>query len=216
MTTPLRIMLADDHRMFRDALRSLLEQANCHFKIVAEAGNGLEITRLVNSIRPDVICMDVGMPGMNGIEVTRRLIQAHPELKVIAVSAFADQRYILDMLDAGAVGYVTKAEAAEELVRAIRIVQNGQKYLCPTSASMVTNSLIRQRGSIAAPTQLGARERQVLQLVAEGHTSQQIADRLHIAHSTVEVHRRNIMRKLKLHSIAELTRYAINNGFAPN
>lgn len=216
MKKQLRILLADDHQMFRDALRSLLEKApNIH--IVGETGDGLEVVKLTRATTPDIVCMDIGMPGMNGIEATRRLVSTCPGVKVIAVSAFADQRYALDMFDAGAVAYVTKSGAGEELLRAIEAVKKNQKYVCPRVASVIAGGWSAQRDlKLSTPLQLGARERQVLQLVAEGHTSQQIANQLHIAHSTVEVHRRNIMRKLDLHNVAELTRYAINNGFAPN
>lgn len=216
MKKKLRILLADDHQMFRDALRSLLEKS-LEVDIVGETGDGLEVVKLTRTAAPDIICMDIGMPGMNGIEATRQLLTIHPGIKVIAVSAFAEQRYALDMFDAGAAAYVTKSGAGEELLRAIEAVQKNQKYICPCIASSITGAYSTQRDFKLNPgQQLGARERQVLQLVAEGNTSQQIANQLHIAHSTVEVHRRNIMRKLDLHSVAELTRYAINNGFAPN
>lgn len=211
-----RIMLADDHQLFRDALRALLEKVP-NFSVVAETGNGLEVVKLAQATTPDIVCMDIGMPGMNGVEATRRLITACPSVKVIAVSAFADQRYAIDMFAAGAMGYVAKAGAGEELLRAVNAVLNGQNYLCPRIASVVTGSLALSQGARSAPSSvLGPRERQVLQLIAEGCTSQQIADQMHIAHSTVEVHRRNIMHKLDLHSVAKLTRYAIANGFAPD
>lgn len=216
MKKSLRILLADDHRLFRDALRSLLVKSP-HIEIVGETGDGLEVVKMAQASSPDIICMDIGMPGMNGIEATRRLGTLCPDTKVIAVSAFAEQRYAMDMFDAGAAGYVTKSGAGEELIRAIDAVQNGQKYMCPSIASLIAGTWSAQRGiKLSPPLQLGARERQVLQLVAEGNTSQEIANQLFIAHSTVEVHRRNIMRKLDLHSVAELTRYAINHGFAPN
>ncbi|HEX5804294.1 MAG TPA: response regulator transcription factor [Azospira sp.] len=216
MKKRLRILLADDHQMFRDALHSLLAKSLA-VDIVGETGDGLEVVKLARATMPDIVCMDIGMPGMNGIEATRQLLAICPEIKVIAVSAFAEQRYALDMFDAGAAGYVTKSGAGDELLRAIEAVQKNQKYICPSIASIIAGACSSQRDfKPGASQQLGARERQVLQLVAEGHTSLQIANQLHIAHSTVEVHRRNIMRKLDLHSVAELTRYAINTGFAPN
>jgi len=136
---------------------------------------------------------------------------------VIAVSVIAEQRYVLDMLNAGAVAYVNKGEASEELLRAIAAVGNNRKYLSPRATDVIANALPGPHSPQASPpSQLGPRERHVLQLVAEGASSSQIAERLNIAQSTVDVHRRNIMRKLDLHSIAELTRYAINNGLAPN
>jgi DNA-binding NarL/FixJ family response regulator len=210
----LRILLADDHQMFRDALRSLLEKTP-NLEVVAETGNGLEVVNLARENSPDIVCMDIGMPGMNGIETTRRLVAACPGVKVIALSAYSDQRFVLDMMRAGASAYVTKAEAGDELLRAINAVRQNRNYFCPDVANVVAGALSGggDQGKLSA--QLGARERQVLQLVAEGCTSAQIADQLHIAASTVEVHRRNIMRKLNMHSVAELTRYAIHSGLAP-
>jgi two-component system NarL family response regulator len=155
--------------------------------------------------------MDIGMPGMNGIETTRLLLAAFPAIKVIALSTYSEQRYVMDMLNAGASAYVTKAEAADELLRAISAVQNNRKYLCPDVAEAVTGALTQQSDT-ASSSKLGNRERQVLQLVAEGLSSTMIANRMNIAPSTVEVHRRNIMRKLNLHKVADLTRYAISNG----
>jgi two-component system NarL family response regulator len=181
-------------------------------EIVAEAGDGQELLRSVRHSHPDVVCMDVGMPGMNGIEATRQLLAINPRIKVIGLSAFTDQHFVVGMLNAGAVGYVTKAEAGDELLRAIRSVQLNRTYLCPDIAASVTGALLHGAMRDAGAPRLGARERQVLQLIAEGHTSPEIAKRLHLASSTVEVHRRNIMRKLDLHSVAELTKYAIRNG----
>jgi two-component system NarL family response regulator len=210
----LRILLADDHQMFRDALRSLLEKIP-DLVVVAETGNGLEVVNLAQESSPDIVCMDIGMPGMNGIETTRCLLAANPGIKVIALSAYSDQRFVLDMMRAGASAYVTKAEAGDELLRAINAVRQNRNYFCPDVANVVAGALFGDGGQGMLSTQLGARERQVLQLVAEGCTSAQIAEQLHIAASTVEVHRRNIMRKLNMHSVAELTRYAIHSGLAP-
>jgi len=211
MRTP--VLLADDHQLFRDALRVMLEKEPT-IEVVAETGDGLEVVSLAQKMNPDVVCMDISMPGMNGIETTRRLLASCPNIKVIGLSAFSDQRYIAEMLEAGASGYITKAAAGEQLVLAIKAVLLGQKYLCPDATSAMTRSLpAGQDGRNAPPaSSLGARERQVLQLVAEGHTSAQIAVHLQMAPSTVEVHRRNIMRKLDLHSVAELTKYAVRHG----
>ena len=208
-----RILLADDHQLFRDALHVMLEKETS-IQVVAETGDGLDVVNLSQKTQPDVVCMDISMPGMNGIETTRRLLANCPGIKVIGLSAFSDQRYICEMIDAGASGYITKAAAGEQLLRAIRSVVLGQQYLCPDAATALTRSLPEKPNpSNTAPTSsLGPRERQVLQLVAEGHTSTQIAGHLQMAPSTVEVHRRNIMRKLGLHSVADLTKYAIRNG----
>jgi DNA-binding NarL/FixJ family response regulator len=210
--TVLRVLLADDHQLVRDALRLMLEMEP-DIKVVAEASNGNDVPRLAREMNVDVVCMDIAMPGMNGIEATEKLLAVLPSVKVIGLSAYVDQRFILDMLQAGAVGYVTKADASEELLRAIRAVRRHQTYLCPAAAAAVTGAMRsntpqgRFRNS-----HLGARERQVLQLVAEGNTSPRIAQILHIAPSTVEVHRRNLMRKLDLHNVAELTTYALSCG----
>jgi two-component system NarL family response regulator len=211
-TMTLRVLLADDHRLLRDALRLMLEQEG-DIEVVGHASDGNEVLRLARQTQPDIVCMDIGMPGMNGIEATEQLLAIRPDVKVIGLSAYADQRFILDMLKAGAAGYVTKAAAGDELLRAIRAVSCQRSYLCSGAAAAVAVAMRSKDGQGRFPDgQLGRRERQVLQLVAEGHTSPEIANTLHIATSTVEVHRRNIMRKLNLHSVAELTRYAINFG----
>lgn len=207
-----RIILVDDHQMFRDALRSLLEKM-ADIEVVGETGNAHEVTELVRSRSANIVCMDIGMPGMNGIEATRQLLNAVPSVKVIALSSYSDQRFVMDMMSAGAYAYITKAEAADELLRAISSVRNNRKYLCPDVAEVLTGAINRQ-GNAANTVKLGNRERQVLRLVAEGYTSAAIAEQLHIAPSTVEVHRRNIMQKLNLHNVAELTRYAISTGIA--
>ena len=208
----LRVLLADDHRLVRDALRLMLEMEP-DIKVVAEASNGNDVPRLARQMNVDVVCMDIAMPGMNGIETTEKLLAVMPSVKVIGLSAYVDQRFILDMLQAGAVGYVTKADAGEELLRAVRAVRRQQTYLCPAAAAAVTGAMRSNtpQGRFRSG-HLGARERQVLQLVAEGNTSPRIAQILHIAPSTVEVHRRNLMRKLDLHNVAELTTYALSCG----
>ncbi|MBI5920739.1 MAG: response regulator transcription factor [Betaproteobacteria bacterium] len=211
----MRIMLADDHQLFRDALRSMLKNS-ADLEVVAETGNGLDVVNLAQEFAPDIVCMDIGMPGMNGIETTRRLLAACPGVKVIGLSAFSSQQYVVDMMNAGASAYVTKAGAGEELLRAIEAVRNNRNYFCPDISRVLTEALSGNEGNARLPVQLSTRERQVLQLVAEGCTSPQIAAQLRIAESTVEVHRRNIMRKLDIRGVAELTRYAIHNGLIPN
>lgn len=207
----IRIVLADDHQMFRHALRAMLEKEP-GIRIVGEASNGDELLDIVSHQPVDIVCVDIGMPGMNGIEATRRLLAIRPHVRVIGLSAFSDRQFVLDLLNAGATGYVTKAEAGDELLRAIHTVQQSKTYLCPDVAATVTNALLDNAPKDVSAPRITARERQVLQLIAEGHTSTRIADRLHLAPSTVEVHRRNIMRKLDLHSVAELTKYAIRSG----
>lgn len=210
-----RVLLADDHQLFREALRSLLEK-DPQLEIVAETGDGIDVLRMARETAPDIICMDVNMPGMNGIETTRQLKATRPGVKVVALSAYCDQRYVLDMINAGALAYVTKAAASAELLRAIESVSGNRSYLCPDALDSVRGALSDHGGAEKQTPQISAREREVLKLVATGLTSVQIAERLHIAASTVEVHRRNIMRKLDLHNVADLTRYAIRSGIVAN
>lgn len=204
-----RIFLADDHHMFREALCNLL-RSQPELEVVGQTGDGLQLVAQARQTMPDIVCMDIQMPGMNGVEATRALLAELPQVKVVALSAYSDQRYVLDMLQAGASAYVTKAETSDELLRALRAVQNGQTYLCPDVEAMAAGTAYGAKGT-RPDTLLGTRERQVLRLVADGQTSNQIGKLLHIAPSTVEVHRRNIMRKLDLHSVAALTRYVVNH-----
>lgn len=212
----IRVMLAEDHQMFRDALRALLEKEP-DIEVVAAVGDGLALLERARQLEPDIVCMDIGMPNLNGIEATRRLLDLFPKIRVIGLSAYTEKHFVLDMLGAGALGYIAKASAGEQLLNAIRAVQANRKYLCPMVAATVAEALISQRNGDSSPAvRLSARERQVLQLISEGNTSAQIGDRLHLAAATVDVHRRNIMRKLNLHSIAELTRFALRNGITGN
>jgi DNA-binding NarL/FixJ family response regulator len=180
--------------------------------VVGEAGDGAALLELVARTAPDVAVVDVGMPGMNCIEATRRLLAARPLLKVIALSAYSDKRFVLEMLAAGAKGYLIKASAGDELPRAIRAIAQGHTYLCPEVAGTLVEAAGNASRAGNGEAKLGRREREVLALLAEGKSSSEIAERMHIAASTVEVHRRNIMRKLDLHSVAELTKYAIREG----
>lgn len=214
----LRILLADDHQMFREALRILLER-NPEFTVVAETGDGLKVLELARQTLPDIVCMDIDMPGMKGIEITHLLCEALPKTRVIALSVFSDREYVTHMLNAGASAYVTKAQAGVELLRAIDAVSRNRSYLCPDATDAVRQAVVVQgdeKKGDPAGAKLGPREVQVLRLVAVGFTSQEIADQLHIALSTVEVHRRNIMRKLEVNSVVALTHYAIRNGLVAN
>jgi DNA-binding NarL/FixJ family response regulator len=208
-----RILLVDDHQMMRDGLRSILELEE-DLDVVGEAGNGHEALEMNRTLRPDVIVMDIQMRDLNGIDATHQIKAESPQVKVIALSTYSDESYVLSMLEAGASGYVLKESAVEEMRRAIRSGAEGHHYLSPEIAGSVVAS--RLRGSTesldSVHTLLAPRERQILQLLAEGHTSSEIAQRLHIATTTVDSHRRNIMRKLDLHNVAELTKYAIREG----
>ena len=209
----IKVLLADDHQMMRDGLRAIFEQVPC-VEIIGEAADGREAVILSGQLGPDVIVMDISMPGLNGIEATRRITTEYPDIKVIALSMHSDKRYALEMLDAGASGYVLKGAASEELVRALEAVTDGKSYLSPEITGIVMGSYVRRNlpAGRSPTTSLGPREREVLQLLSEGKTSTQIADSLHISSKTVDTHRRNIMQKLDIHSIAGLTRYAIREG----
>jgi DNA-binding NarL/FixJ family response regulator len=210
----IRTLLADDHVMLRDALRLMLEQ-EADIEIVGEASDGQGVLDIVAQTKPDVVVMDIAMPGMGGIEATRRLIKQDAGLKVLALTTYPDKRYVNEMLSAGAVGYITKSAASDQLLQAIRSVAQGKPYFSQEVASALLESVRRTPNSVSpkgSKELLGRRERQVLSLLAEGYSSSQIAEQLHIAASTVDVHRRNIMRKLNLHSVAELTKFAIREG----
>lgn len=214
MTT--RILLADDHEIMRDGLRAILASEE-NFEIVGEAENGREAARLARTLMPDVVIMDIGMPDLNGVEATRQIKTQSSGVEVIALSMYADKGYVLGILEAGASGYVLKSGAYDELQRAINAVSQGKHYLSPDIAQMVVDAQARapSEAGTTPRTGLGPREREIVQLLAEGHTSPEIARRMHISARTVETHRRNIMRKLDLHSVAELTKYAIREGLTP-
>ncbi len=208
-----RVLLVDDHQMMRDGLRVLLEN-RAGLEVVGEAENGQQAVKLTGELRPDVVVMDVGLPGLNGVEATRQLLSRFPETKVVALSMHSDKRYVLQMLNAGAAAYLLKNSASEELLRAIDAVRANQSFLSPGVASLVVEHV--QKGSQAPDSaearSLSEREREVLRLLAEGKTSKEIGQLLHLAARTVESHRREIMRKLDLHSVPALTKFAIREG----
>jgi len=205
-----RVLLVDDHQMFLEALRSLLEKAP-DLEVVGIAQNGLEVLPMAQATAPDIVFMDIGMPGMNGIDATRQLVAAFPGIKVIALSTHVDHIYVTDMMKAGASGYVSKSEGGKELLRAIEAVTLNRTYWCPSATESLARSMNDDGNPSHSVPKLAARELQVLRLVANGLSSQEIAAQLNITHGTVEVHRRNIMRKLGLHRAVELTRYAIDH-----
>jgi len=210
----LRVILADDHQVIREGLRTLIEEQN-DMEVVAEASDGREAIRLCGEMKPDVVVMDVAMPDLNGIEATRQVVSECPSTRVLALSMHADKHYAAGMLGAGASGYVLKDCAFDELANAIRRVAKGSTYLSPTVEGIVLRDYVERlsgEGGESAFSVLTDREREVLQLVAEGHTTKQIAEDLHVSVKTVESHRQNIMDKLEIRSIAELTKYAIREG----
>jgi len=215
MTEHTRLLLVDDHAVVREGYRRLLE-TRPDLQIVAEAASAREAQAQFRDHAPDVVVLDLRMPNVDGVEAARRIGRDLPGTAVLVLTMFDEDDLVADALAAGARGYLLKGEAGDELLRAIRTVCEGRSYLCPEVAATVADALRDRPGVYAAAPRLTARERQVLRLIAEGLTSVQIGDRLHIAASTVEVHRRNLMRKLDLHNVAELTRYAIHSGISPS
>lgn len=209
----IRIVLVDDHTMVREALRVVLEQDR-GMQVVAEVGDGETALRMADELMPDVVVMDVALPGLSGIETTRRLLAKHPKTKVLALSTYLDRRIVQQMLDVGARGYIAKSAAGGELKQGIRQVMEGRSYLCSEVAALVADSLRDKRSTSGKPDRrsLSRREVQVATLLAEGKSAPDIAAELHISPSTVDVHRRNLMRKLELHNVVDLTKYAIRTG----
>lgn len=207
------VLLADDHKIMRDGLRALLEKEH-DLEVVGETDNGRGAVRLARELKPDVVVMDVGMPDLNGIEATRQITAEVPSTRVVALSMHADRRFVTGMLSAGASGYVLKAGAFEELSSAIRAVMARRVYMSPQITDLVVEDYVRRLSEPvpAAESPLTPREREVLQLLAEGRSTKEIATRLHLSASTVDTHRRHIMEKLDLHTVAELTKYAIREG----
>jgi len=208
-----RIILAEDHRITREGLVNLLRE-RADMEVVGEAENGRDAVRLAKELSPDLVIMDVTMPDLNGIDATRIITSGGNSTKVIALSMYSDKQFVQGMIQAGASGYLLKDCAFEELVNAIRAVIGGNTYLSPGIAGIVVqdylNKLTHDRSS--ADTALTTREREVLQLIAEGKSTKEIANRLSVSVKTVETHRRQIMEKLGIYSIAELTKYAIREG----
>lgn len=213
MTT---IVLADDHHVVRLGLRALLD-AEPDFTIIGEATDGLEASRLVESLKPEVLIIDVMMPGISGLEVTRQISQRVPTTRIIILSMHASEAYVLEALRNGAAAYVLKDSRADELVHAVREVIDGRRYLSPPLSERAIESYIRQPNeSVLDPYEtLTNREREVLHLVAQGCNATEIASRLSISARTAETHRANLMRKLNVHTQAELIRYALRRGIIP-
>jgi DNA-binding NarL/FixJ family response regulator len=210
----IRVLIADDHKIMLAGLRSLLEKQT-DIEVVAEAENGRKAVQQAQETKPDVVVMDVSMPDLNGIEATTQIIESVPETRVVALSMHSDKRFVMGMLRAGASGYLLKDCASQELANAIHQVAGGKKYLSPEITGVVIDDFLiggpPERG-VTAASQLSAREREVLQLIAEGWSTKQIAAHLYVSVKTIETHRRQIMKKLDLHNIADLTKYAIREG----
>ena len=206
-----RVLLADDHQLFLEGLRALLgEQPG--LLVVGEAANGRQAVAAARSLEPNIVVMDLSMPGMNGIEATRRIVRELPDVKVICLSMHSEARFVEAALEAGAAGYLLKDCASDELLAAVETVSGGKTYISPSIASLVVTALRSRERQSTAFTLLTQREREVLQLLAEGHSTKQIAAHLGVSIKTVGTHREHIMQKLDIHSIAGLTKYAIGEG----
>jgi two-component system response regulator NreC len=212
--TAIRILLVDDHKMFRAGIRALMSSQR-DMEVVGEASTGEEALDLVPSLSPDVVLLDIGLPGIGGVEVARRIHATHPEVHVLALTAHDRPEYFFEILRAEAAGYVLKEAAPSELFTAVRAAYRGEAYFYPTVARKLLNDYLRR---VSAGDEresydgLTPREREVLKLIAEGHSNRDIAERLVISVNTVEVHRARLMRKLDLHKRAELVKYAIRSG----
>lgn len=209
----IKILIVDDHKIVREGLRTLLDKQT-GMKVIGEAANGTAAVKIALELCPDIVIMDVTMPDLNGIEATRRIIAKNPKIKIIALSMHSDRRFMIEMLKNGASGYLLKDSAFDELAFAIKTVMKNQTYLSSQIADLVLKEYINQinKTEANAYSQLTPREREVLQMLAEGHTTKQISARLHVSVKTVETHRKQIMDKLNIHNIAGLTKYAIREG----
>ncbi|MCP4608674.1 MAG: response regulator transcription factor [Planctomycetes bacterium] len=210
------ILIAEDHAIVREGLRSLIEKQP-DMEIVCEAEDGREAVDRVRELLPDLVIMDITMPNLNGVEATRQIINEFPQIKVIALSIHSNRRFVADMLGAGATGYILKECLFDELVQAIQAVAAGESYLSSRITGVVVDDYVKRLATVAdSPlSSLTNREREVLQLIAEGKTTKQIALDLHVSNKTIEANRRQIMEKLDVHSIAELTKYAVREGLTP-
>jgi DNA-binding NarL/FixJ family response regulator len=209
----IKIILADDHEVMRKGLVTLLNEHD-GIEVIGEASDGIEAVRLTTSLRPDIVVLDIGMPNMNGILATEHIITAAPYTRILALSMHSDHQFVVRMLAAGASGYMLKDCAFEELVKAVQTIAEGNFYLSPDITGVVINNYINliQRGETGGATVLTSRERETLQLIAEGKSTADTAGILNVSSKTIESHRKHIMDKLNIHNIAELTKYAVREG----
>ena len=212
----IKVLLVDDHTIVRHGLRALLEK-EADMEVVSEAGSGRDAMQLARELLPDVIVMDIAMPDMNGIDAARRIVADHPKINILALSMLGDKRFVFEMFSAGVKGYLLKDCAADELVRAIRAVHHGEMYLCPQIAGIIVKDFIKLPLETFTETSpaLTSREREVLQLIAEGKNAKEIAFILRLSSKTVDTFRQSIMKKLGLSTVAELTKYAVREGLTP-
>lgn len=210
--TRLRVALVDDHALVRAGFRSLLEALD-RIEVVGEAGDGHEALALIEAQRPDVVFLDVALPGLNGLEVAARVAKSHPDVKVVILSMHESEEYVLQALRSGVAGYVLKDASVADLDRAVQAVMRGETYLSPAVSKRVVDTYVqRLDGTKPAGPRLTPRQREVLQLIAEGHSTKDIAHRLEVSVKTVETHRAQLMDRLAIHDVAGLVRYAVRSG----
>ncbi len=209
----IKIVLADDHKLMREGLRSLIKEQP-DMTVVAEAEDGRTAVQLTTKLLPDIVIMDISMPGLNGIEATRQILTSSADSKIIALSMHTERRVILEILNAGATGYLLKDCAFDEVIHAIQVVASNRTYLSPKIADIVVKDYVSRisKEELSILSILTAREREVLQLLSEGKKTKDIASVLQVSIKTAEFHRQQIMEKLNIHSIAELTKFAIREG----
>ncbi len=212
---PIRLLLVDDHALFRSGIRSLLE-AEPGFEVLGEAGDGEEAVELAGRLEPEIVLLDMTMPGMSGLDVTRRLVDRHPQIRVLALSMHSDSQAVQRVLATGASGYMVKESAPEDLLRGLRVVADDEIFLCSKAATAMVGCAIREQPKQPKRARrfdrLTAREREVLGFIADGRSSRQIATILELSVKTVETHRSRLMKKLNLHTVADLTKCAIREG----
>ena len=212
---PIRIVLCDDHQIIREGLRSLLEKQP-DMSVVGEALNGIGAIKLVSEKKPDIVILDIAMPEMNGIAAARRIFEDHPKVKILALSMHSDHHFVTEMLEAGASGYMLKDSAFGELTNAIRTIISGGLFISPHIAGNVLEEFARRakpgRLTRRHVVQLSQREKEILQLISEGHSTKEIASKINVSVKTVETHRQHIMQKVGAHNVAALTKYAVREG----
>jgi len=206
-----RIIIADDHSLFRHGLKAIIEKST-KLEVVMEAANGKEALEGCKKYNPDLVIMDVTMPLMNGIEATRKIIKECENIKILALSAHVDRKFISEILSAGASGYLHKNCNQQQLLDALEQLSNGNMYICPDITGIVVQDFVQNIKDNHEPQHLTSREYEVLQLVAEGHSTKEIAENLHLSVKTIETHRMHIMEKVNVTSVAALTKYAIREG----
>ena len=209
----IKVLLVDDHEIMREGLVALLRR-HSQFETVGQAPDGRAAVEMVRQLAPDIVIMDIEMPNLNGIEATRQMLEINPQLKVMALSTHSRRSMVVQMLQAGAAGYMLKESAFTELMEGINAMTEGRTYLCTKIAKVVFSDYVKMltNPKWAGGDGLTSREREVLQLVAEGHTTKEIANTLHLSIKTIDSHREHMMEKLGIHNVAGLTKYAVREG----